>query len=85
MTGNLNGTQDIYNSSLIFLAPRTTPFTAAGKFVHGQPSARFRVVAADTILLATNFDAGGLMILFASVVELIALRHGWIGLSERTP
>ena len=51
-------------------------FAAAGEFVHGGPSPRFRRFHAGTALLVARFDVRRLPFLFVVVAGFIALGHG---------
>src|ERR1017187_7959987 len=60
-----------------FLPAGPAFFAAAGEFVYRGPSPRFRGFRNETIFLAAGFNVFRLTLLFVSVAEFIALRHGW--------
>jgi len=59
----------------VILSAGAALVAAAGKFVHGRPSPRFRRFHAGTALLVAGFDVGRLPFLLVRVTGFIALGH----------
>ena len=62
----------------MMLPSGATLFAAAGKFIHGRPSPRFRRFYTGTALLVAGFDVSCLPLLLVHVAGFIALGHGAI-------